>query len=231
MNGTLIDMTCIIIGATLGAVSIRALKMDEKTAENVENLMYRAIGLACLLASIPGISSAENAIVCIISIILGAAVGHYFDVDAKLHTLTAVLSRFMKKIPGFKVNVEGIKAYTIISLSGSLAITGPITNVLNHDPSAMLTKGALDAVCSFFTGIGYGASVALSSIFVFLYQAFFAGLAYYLTPLLTPAAIGDMDISVAVQGDGESYGLGGIVRYFEPAGADEPRDNLGPAVG
>lgn len=187
MNGTLLDLMAIMTGAFLGIFA-----KAKVLSEDIQGKAMQALAVCTFLVGIAGVEDISNPIICILSIVTGALIGNILAIEDRLVwginkivgsvSRSAVSERF----------VEGFISFTLVSITGSMAIVGPISNTLNGDITILMTKSVLDFVTAVLFGATFGLPIVFSVIVVFLYQGMFSALAYVLIPILTTEVINDM---------------------------------------
>ena len=161
--GTFVNVLLILIGAFIG----RFLhNIPEKMKETV---MY-GIGLAVAAIGIQMTFESTQILIVIVSIVIGAVLGEWIDLDAKVNKLGLWIERKMpvkQKGPGL---AQGFVTATLIFVVGSMAIIGSIDSGLRNDHDVLIMKGIIDGFTSIILSSTLGIGVALAAVPVFLYQ-------------------------------------------------------------
>ncbi|MDO5131622.1 MAG: DUF554 domain-containing protein [Eubacteriales bacterium] len=187
LNGTFLDVAAIVIGGMIGVAAKSKL-----IPRSLQDKIMQAIAMCALLIGMVGMMDADNLLVCIISIVLGTIIGSLLSIEDRLSSkLTAVFSFLMKGNVSDRF-MEGFISYSILSISGSMAIVGPISNCLEGDITTLAAKSVLDFVSTIIFGATFGISIPCTAVIVFLYQGTFALLAWGLSPIMTNALVNDM---------------------------------------
>lgn len=187
LNGTFLDVAAIIVGGMIGVAAKSKL-----IPEFMQEKIMQAIAMCALLIGMSGMMEAGNIMVCIISVVLGTVFGNLLSIEERLTVGLRKLFSFLMKKNVSEHFMEGFVTYSLISISGSMAIVGPISNCLEGDISILAAKSVLDFVSTILFGATFGISVPCTAVIVFLYQGMFALLAWGLSPIMTNALIGDM---------------------------------------
>lgn len=187
MNGTFIDMGAIVIGGLIGFFANSKLITDE-----LQDKVMQALALCAFLTGIVGVMELNNPIICIVSIVAGAFIGNVLSIEEKLIWCLNKFSKVLLKTSVSEHFVEGFISYSLLSIAGSMAIVGPITNCLTGDISILITKSVLDFICAILFGTSFGLSVVCSIVVVFAYQGMFVLLTQVVATVMTTTVVGDM---------------------------------------
>ncbi|MBN2897954.1 MAG: DUF554 domain-containing protein [Clostridia bacterium] len=183
MLGTSVNAAAIVIGALLG------LLIGKHIQERYSDLIVKGLSLAILAMGVDGAINANNMLVVVVSIAIGAVVGEWIDVEKRLENLgLAIESRFASKNP----IAQGFVTATLLFCTGSMAILGAIQGGLLGDHQTLFIKSILDGVISVIFAATLGIGVVLSSVSVFLYQGTIAISASFLQNVLTDVVIQDL---------------------------------------
>lgn len=161
--GTIINALLIIVGALIG-------RFLHNIPDRMKETVMYGIGLAVAIIGIQMTFESTQILIVIISIVLGAVIGEWMDLDAKINQLGQWLERKMpqkRKGPGV---AQGFVTATLIFVVGSMAIIGAIDSGLRNDHDVLLLKGIIDGFTSIILSSTLGIGVAFSAVPVFLYQ-------------------------------------------------------------
>ena len=162
--GSIVNAVLIIIGALIG----RFLKdIPERMKETV---MY-GIGLAVTAIGIQMTFESTQILIVITSIVVGAVIGEWMDVEGKINRLGQWIEM---KLPAKKEGgpgiAQGFVTATLIFVIGSMAIIGAIDSGLRNDHDVLLMKGIIDGFTSIILSSTLGIGVLFAALPVFLYQ-------------------------------------------------------------
>ena len=163
--GTLINALLIIVGTIIG----RLLK---NIPENMKQTVMYAIGLAVTVIGLQmGFQSGQFLIV-IISLVLGAVIGEWIDLDFQLNRFGQWLeSKVGKNKKGENISIaQGFVSATLIFVIGSMAVIGSLDSGLRNDHDLLIVKGLIDGFTSIILATTLGIGVLLSAVPVILYQ-------------------------------------------------------------
>ena len=162
--GTLINALLIIVGTIIG----RLLK---NIPENMKQTVMYAIGLAVTVIGLQmGFESGQFLIV-IISLVVGAVIGEWIDLDLQLNRFGQWLeSKVGKNKKGENISIaQGFVSATLIFVIGSMAVIGSLDSGLRNDHDLLIVKGLIDGFTSIIlaTTSGYWCSfISCSCYFI-----------------------------------------------------------------
>ena len=187
MHGTLIDVVAIFTGAMIGFFAKSKVLSDKLQSKTIQ-----ALALCAFLVGITGILEARTPMICVISIVSGALIGNLLSLEDHLRWCLDKMFMPFAKSPVSEGIVEGFVSFTLMSITGSMAIMGPIADSLSGDLTILKTKALLDLITAVFFAAQFGWVIGFSIVVVFLYQGIFAVMAQMLLPIMTADVIGDM---------------------------------------
>jgi uncharacterized membrane protein YqgA involved in biofilm formation len=182
--GTLINALLIIIGTIIG----RLLK---NIPENMKQTVMYAIGLAVTVIGLQmGFESGQFLIV-IISLVVGAVIGEWIDLDLQLNRFGQWLeSKVGKNKKGETISIaQGFVSATLIFVIGSMAIIGSLDSGLRNDHDLLIVKGLIDGFTSIILATTLGIGVLLSAVPVVLYQGTIALFATQISRVIPEEAL------------------------------------------
>ena len=195
MLGNLVNATCIILGSLLGLLAHRGLK------DNYKTVVMQAIGLAVLfigaVTAIGGLLKPESeAILFIISLVIGGATGELLGLENKLEGLGRLIQSKMSR--GQAANegniARGFVTASLIFCVGTMAIIGSLESGLKGNHNMLFAKSVLDGVTAMILSSTMGIGVIFSAAMVFLYQGAIVLFATALEPFLTVDMIREISI-------------------------------------
>ena len=178
MLGTLINTFAIIIGGSIG------LLLHRNLPQRITRIVFHAIGLFTLVLGISMALKADETLLVIFSMVLGAIIGEGLRLDERVQILSDTLQRRLRA--SHSRFSEGWMTATLLFCVGSMAILGAIEEGLTGNPDLLMAKSVLDGFSSIALAAGMGAGVILSALPLLFYQGgltLFAGL---LEPVFTP---------------------------------------------
>lgn len=129
----------------------------------------KVIGLAVfLLGTQMGFKSNEFLIV-IISLVVGAVLGEWINLDGKLNSVGNWLERRLGSNQHGSVS-KGFVTATLIFVIGAMSVVGSLDSGLRGDHQVLYTKSIIDGFTSIVLATTLGIGVLFSAIPVMLYQ-------------------------------------------------------------
>lgn len=191
MLGNYVNAAAIIVGTILGILIHKGLKEDYK------NTMMQAIGLSVLFigaaTALNGLLDPESeAILFIISLVIGGIVGEMLDLDNALNRLGQFLQNRVGR--GDHNVARGFVTASLIFCVGTMAIIGSLESGLRGNYDMLFAKSILDGVTSMILATTLGIGVAFSAAAVFIYQGAIILFAGTLEPILTIQVIREISI-------------------------------------
>lgn len=161
--GTIVNALLIIIGAVIG-------RFLHNIPERMKETIMYGIGLAVAVIGIQMTFESTQILIVIISIVVGAVIGEWIDLDEKVMKLGKwIESKLPKQKEGTSI-AEGFVTATLIFVVGSMAIIGAIDSGIRNDHNVLVMKGIIDGFTSIILSSSIGIGVLFSAIPVFLYQ-------------------------------------------------------------
>jgi len=160
----MINAASIVIGSLLGTRFKRGFSAKQIEAAKA------AVGLVSILIGIGMFSRGGSVLAVLLSLVLGSITGEVINVEGMMDSLGARLRTLAKGDHEF---VQSFYASTLLFGVGPMAILGPLHEAISGDLSILLSKSIMDGISSIALSASMGPGVALSSVPVAIYQAFF----------------------------------------------------------
>jgi hypothetical protein len=190
--GTLINVGAIVLGSIVGwLLGHRLPPRISETMLQVMGLLVIGIGVQMSLTA----ETAAQAVVILLALVTGALIGEIIDVEKHLRRAGEWIERTVNRYCGPSPITHAFMTASIVYLVGPLAILGSLQDGLEHDPSLLVIKAALDGIASvaFTTSLGIG--VVFSAGPVLIYQGAITLLGQSLSALLTEDMIAALTAS------------------------------------
>jgi len=184
MIGTIVNTLAIVAGSLLG-VSLR-----RGISDAYKETVIAAIGLAVLLIGFKGALQADNLLLVIISLALGAVIGEMLGIEARLEALGRWIGNRLGRT-GEGV-AQGFVTASLVFCVGAMAIVGALESGLTGNHQTLFAKSLLDGVTSIIFASTLGIGVIFSSVSVLIYQGAITLAATYLKPFLTAGVVAQM---------------------------------------
>jgi hypothetical protein len=187
--GTVLNILAIILGGAIGVA------LGGRFKESLKDLITQVLGCVTFISAADAISAYWNKelvdslpkgatmLVVVFSLLLGALIGSWIDIEGKLENFADNLKRRFAK-DGEQNFVEGFVSASLIFAIGPLAILGSISDGMSTGVDQLVLKSTLD----FFTAMAFAATlgwgVAASAFPVGVYQFVWTGVGLFLGAIL-----------------------------------------------
>ncbi|MBQ0010803.1 MAG: DUF554 domain-containing protein [Ruminococcus sp.] len=183
--GVFVNDAAVLAGTVIGLLFRKVL------SEKYTDAAMKAVALCVLYIGISGALKGQNAVIAILSLVLGTLVGTLADLDGLLAKLGDRLqSRFAGK--GTSSLSESFVSATLLFCVGAMAIVGSLSSGLSGDHATLYSKAVLDGISSIVFASTLGIGVALSIVPMTLYQGGIVLLAAVVAPYLGETVIAEM---------------------------------------
>lgn len=180
--GSIINALLIILGSTIGRI-LKGIPDKMKTT------VLSIIGLAVAVLGIQMGMETTNFIIVIISLVVGAVVGEWLDLDHQLFRLGKWVETKIGKQTSESSIAEGFINATLFFVIGSMGILGSLDSGIRNDHSVLITKGIIDGFTAIVLSSTLGIGVMLAAIPVLLYQGTITLLAGVISKYIPEAAL------------------------------------------
>ena len=188
MLGTLVNALAIIAGSLIG------LLFSKGIPEHYKVTIQNGVGLSVVLIGIKGALIADNLLVVIISIVIGAICGELARIEHRLQQLGDLLEKRVSRSAdrGESTFAKGFVTASLVFCVGSMAIVGSLESGLTGNHQTLFAKSVLDGVTSIIFASTMGLGVIFSAVAVFLYQGAITLTAVFMKGFLVPTTIQEM---------------------------------------
>ncbi len=190
LTGTLVNALGILVGGGVGLILHRL--MQRGIPERFGDLVMKGIGLCTVYIAFEHLLDGSKTMVTILSMVLGALLGEWLDLDGKLQRLSLAVEKKMAKGSSGSF-AEGFLSATLLFCVGTMAVTGSLESGLSNEHSILFAKAAMDSVIALIFASSLGVGVLFSSVSIFLYQGTITLLASVAKPFLGDAVIAEMN--------------------------------------
>ena len=187
LTGTLVNVATVLAGSLIG------LLLGKTIPKRVTDIVIKGLGLCTVYLGITGMFEGENALITIISIVVGASIGELCDLDGKIDRFGSWIESKVKKESSTVPVAEGFVSASLLFCVGAMTIMGSLQSGLSGNHSTLFAKATLDLVSSmiFASTLGFGVMLAAGSVLVI--QGGITLLAGVAAPLLE-SAVGEMNV-------------------------------------
>lgn len=168
--GTAVNVVAVLVGTAVG------LGIGPRIPERVREALLSAIGLAVLAVGVAGFLETRNAVIPIVSLVIGGTVGAALGLEERLEGVGERLRARVERggaggeeaAPGGFVS--GYVTATLTFCTGALTIVGSLQDGISGDNQLLLVKSALDGVVSAIYATVYGIGVGFSALSILVLQ-------------------------------------------------------------
>lgn len=180
MTGTILNIVTVLIGAAIG------LALGARFPERMRQTVMVGLGIMTLIV---GVSMAlpGNALIVLMSLLLGGILGELIDVDGKLNGLGQWLEKRFARGGEAGKFTRGFVTASLLFCVGPMTILGSIQDGLTGDYRLLAIKSLLDFFSSLAFASTLGIGVAFGAVTVLIVQGGIALLA-----MLVGSSLGDI---------------------------------------
>ena len=171
MIGTLVNAATVIVGGIIG------LLLKQHISHRFSTIFFQAIGLFTIVLGLKMALQSEHVIVLILSLIVGAFVGETIHLDQQVERLGTYVKKHLKV--GNEKFAEGLTTSFLLFCTGSMTIIGSIQEGLAQGHELLFTKAIMDGFSAILLAAGFGISIPLVAIPLFIFQGSITLLAYF----------------------------------------------------
>ena len=203
LTGTIVNSLAVLAGASVGMLltwlaghfSTLLPSGSAALGQRLQTIIMQGVALCVMYLGISGCLKGSNALIAILSMVIGALIGELLDLDQKMRNLGDWVQKKTERLvkEGGKASIsEGFVTASLLFCVGAMAIVGSLQDGLAGDHSTLFAKSLLDGISSIVFGASLGLGVAFSAVAIFLYQGSISLLASFLQPYLGDAVIAEM---------------------------------------
>ena len=182
--GSIINAILIIIGSIIG-------RLFQNIPEQMKKTVLQIIGLAVAVLGIQMGFETSNFVIVIISLVVGAVLGEWIDLEKQIGKLGKwVESLFKNRKSNNNTSIsDAFVTATLLFVIGSMGIIGALDSGLRNNHDVLITKGIIDGFISIILSSTLGLGVLLSAIPILLYEGLIALLAGIISEYIPEAAL------------------------------------------
>lgn len=186
-TGVLVNTVTVIVGSLLGVL------LKKGIPARVSSAVMIGMGLFTIYLGVDGALGAENALIVIAALVLGAIAGTLLDIDGGINRLGKWAETKFQRGEGETVSIaEGFVTASLLFCVGAMTVNAAIEAGVGGKNELFFTKSVMDLFSSMMLASGLGFGVVLSAAFVLVFQGLLVLLAGWIAPALTPFAIAEM---------------------------------------
>lgn len=172
--GTIINTLAVVLGGMIG------MRFKSGIPEKIQNGLMQACGISTIFIGAAGTMakmltvtetgiSTQGTMLLILSMVLGAALGEWIDLEEKMEYVGERLKTAVKA-QGDHSFVDGFVNVSLIICVGAMAIVGSIQDGISGDYSMLAAKAVLDLIIVLVFASSYGVGAVFSALAIFVYQ-------------------------------------------------------------
>ncbi len=182
--GTLINVVAVIIGSLIG------LLINRKLPAKIITIIFQVMGLFTLFLGISMSLKTEHYLVVIGSLVIGAVIGEFIDLDKYMKRWSEKLKKKLRM--GNDKFSDGMITAFLLYCMGAMTIMGAIEEGVEGSYDILLMKSLMDGISSIALAAGMGIGVMFSSIPLLLYQGGLTLFSSFIGERLTDVIINDL---------------------------------------
>ena len=196
--GTIINAAAILVGGILGLLFGKLLQeRHQQTLTRICGVSVLFIGIAGTLEQMMHVEGTAlvsgQTMLTVICLALGGLIGELLNIEGGFERFGSWL-KIKTGNAKDKLFVEGFVTASLTVCIGAMAIVGAIEDGLNGDISILATKAVLDLIIIVVMTCSLGKGCAFSAIPVILLQGSVTALSYFIRPLMTEGALGNLSM-------------------------------------
>lgn len=188
MIGVFVNVAAVIIGSVIGLLCKKGIN------KKITDAVITGLGLCVMYVGIAGVLKGQNAIVAVVSMALGGAIGTVIDIDKQINKLGDLVAKKVKRDDEQVSVADGFVTACLMFCIGAMAIVGSLNSGLGVEGGLEMiyTKSVLDFISSIVLSASFGIGVIFSAAFVLAFQGGIVLLAGIIAPLLTANVIAEI---------------------------------------
>ena len=166
LTGTIINVATILLGGFFG------LLLGNRLPEKVRYTVMMALGLFTFAYGIRLFMQTGNALVVLISMLIGVLFGEWWRIEDGLSHLGIFLERKFNRNKGIESAkfIRGFLTASLLFSIGPMAILGSIQDGLTGDYNTLVIKAIMDGFAAIAFASSLGIGVLFSSLVILVYQ-------------------------------------------------------------
>lgn len=189
--GTLLNVITIIVGGVLGTF------FGDQLPERVRTTVVAGLGLFTTAYGASLFLKSENTLIVVISVLIGALLGEWWQIEEGLKNLGGWLERVLshgrdRTAESQARFIRGFLTASLVFVIGPMAILGSIQDGLTGDYSTLGVKAILDGFAALAFASSLGVGVIFSFVVILVYQGGITLLAAQLQNFFSTSMMNEM---------------------------------------
>ncbi len=185
MLAVLINCGAIIVGSLIG------LLVGKHVKDNFKEIVFSCSGLITIVMGIQMSIATTNALVLLIALLLGGALGYLLKIEDRVLSLGDKLGKATHN-DGSQSFAQGFLTASVLFCSGAMAVVGSIQAGTTGDMTTILIKSVMDGCIAIVFASIYGIGVMFSFLSILIYQGFFTLAGGWIEPLIGEIGINEL---------------------------------------
>ncbi len=166
LTGTIINVATILLGGFFG------LLLGNRLPEKIRYTVMMALGLFTFAYGIRLFMQTGNALVVLVSMLIGVLLGEWWRIEDALSHLGVFLERRFNRNKGIESAkfIRGFLTASLLFSIGPMAILGSIQDGLTGDYNTLVIKAIMDGFAAIAFASSLGIGVLFSSLVILVYQ-------------------------------------------------------------
>jgi uncharacterized protein len=170
MIGTLINIATVLVGGTIGSL------LGTRFPERIRQTVVAGLGLFTMAYGLQMFLKTQNAIIVLGSILLGALIGEWCQIEDGLQRLGRFIEQRVMGASASDLTIEnsrfirGFLTASLLFCVGPMTILGSIQDGLTGDYRILVIKAVLDGFAALAFASSLGIGVLFSTLIILVYQ-------------------------------------------------------------
>lgn len=182
--GTLVNVGTVLLGGTIGVV------FNSKMPQRIIKTVFQTIGLFNIYLGIQMALRSQNILIMVFSLILGAAVGEWIDIDSRISKFGESIKKKTKSKQ--ETFTEGLVSAFLLFCMGSMTIIGSFEEGAQAKSDLLISKAVMDSFGALALASALGVGVIFSVIPLFIYQGGLTLLSFFIGSFMPQMVIDEM---------------------------------------
>ena len=185
MLAVFINCATVIIGSLIG------LLVGKYVKESFKEIVFACCGLITIVMGIQMSIATSNALVLLIALLLGGALGYLLKIEDRVLSLGDKLGKATHSDSQNGNFAQGFLTASVLFCSGAMSV-GSIQAGTTGEMTTILIKSVMDGCMAVVFASVYGIGVMFSFLSILVYQGFFTLAGGWLQPLLGEVGINEL---------------------------------------
>lgn len=184
--GAGVNAIAVVMGVVLGIIFKRWI------TEELNRFLMQGLGICIIYVGYRGSLTGENAIIAILSMVIGGVIGHKIDFDKRLERLGDKIQMKLHTGDTESSFAAGFVNCTLLVCIGAMAIVGSMQSGMSGNHEILFSKSMIDFFAALVMAATMGWGVAMAAAPLFLYEGVLSLSAKVVSPYLTTGTINEM---------------------------------------